>query len=204
LSEIVAVRKRDCSVCDAGQEVFEMVNESLWDGRAPTKSNRVYGGRENARRAMAAQGVTVDPRSVDRHRDHIEASSREIGQGSAPQTTREKKLYATDFVSVTDRAAQVGMQALDQLSERANAGILEDKALVGMAQMGLRAVTSRETANRADKQPQIVISAIFGVAGGYLSGTISESRVIEGQYSEADLKVEVAKERVKLKELQAG
>ena len=113
-------------------------------------------------------------------------------------------MYSTDFASVTDRFAGLGMRAAQELESRMASGELEDKALVGVASMGLKAVGDREKAQRADRAPQINIQAIFGVSGGFLKGEVSEYHVIEGEFTELDLKAQVESARTRAKELQAG
>lgn len=199
----VAVRKKGCVVCDTSPDAFQAVNEAIWDGLEPLEGNRVRGYRATGQAALATYSVKVDVRLLTRHAVHVERAHREVGgTGPAPATSREIPVYATDFESVTSRMASIGMRAAAVLEEKMEFGELEDKALVATAAMGLKAATSRETANRAERTPQVNLLAIFGVAGGYLSGNVGESRTIEGEFTELDLKAQVQAQREHLKELQ--
>jgi hypothetical protein len=196
----VAPKRDDCLVCDQSHEIWEAVNEALWDGEAPSQSSRYYGHASRAKQALASFGRIVDIRTIYRHRDHIERAARDA-VNVAPRG-RDRPIYATDFVSVTDKMASIGMQAADIVQQRMSEGTLEDKALVSVMQTGLRAAANRETASRADKAPVINIQAIFGVAGGYLRPP--SNLVIEGEFSEADLGARIEEERGRLRELQQG
>jgi len=199
----VAIRKKGCKICDGGPDVFQSVNEAVWDGREPTIANRVRGYRATGLAVLATFDIPGDVRLITRHAAHVERGHRDT-HGNSPPSSRELTVYSTDFASVTDRFAGLGMRAAQELESRMASGELEDKALVGVASMGLKAVGDREKAQRADRAPQINIQAIFGVSGGFLKGEVSEYHVIEGEFTELDLKAQVESARTRAKELQAG
>jgi hypothetical protein len=188
-------------VCEASKDVWEAVNEALWVGRVPNMGNRVYGGVTGAMAVMAASKHPCSKGVIVRHQTHIEKSAREADD-RRPQTTRERAIYATDFVSVTERMTKMGMAAADRIAERMESGEMDDRTLVSVAQMGLKASVDREKASRATKDMGIDIRVVFGVSGGFAKGEDAPYRRIDGD--EADLLAQVAAKRERLKELSAG
>lgn len=200
---LVALRKRDCLVCDAGEDVFASVNEVIWDGeRRRTRSYRAAGVL-----AMAASGITTAVATIARHADHVERSWH-IVDALHPQVGREAPVQAVDFRGVTSRFIAIGHDALTSIAASLEAGLMEDADLIKVAALGLQAAKMRQLAEQADKRPQIDLEALFALAGGYMRpDDVSEYEGILKDVTPRlveTMRDEMHAEREQLKALQAG
>lgn len=200
---MVAPKAAKCRICQelTPQQVAE-VNAAIWS--VPGVDLRPRGHRPAAQRACAVNGLVIDIKTVDRHADHIAASWHEA-KPQSPVAPGERPVFPTDFTTVTERYANLGMAAVDQLE-----GLIptmDPKELVPVARMGLGAVQTREAMRLRAQEVQTaegMLAALFGVAGGHLSeGDIPDVEVIDVTPVE-DLHAEVEAERAALEALQAG
>jgi len=122
-----------------------------------------------------------------------------------PATAGEVPVFPTDYGSVTEMAAQVGMQAMTTI--RGRIPTMDNRDLVAVAKLGTAAAGQREALRlRAQEvdQSQAIVEAITGVASGLLDPRdIPEIEVIDITPVEG-LVDEVAKERAALKRIAAG
>jgi hypothetical protein len=168
-------------------ELIQKVNAVIWDGQ----QKRVRGYRETGKRLLAQHGKTVQVRAVANHADHTEQSWRNV-DGQHPATGREMPVYDTSFESVTDKLANLGMLAADQLQARVQSGDIDSRDLVGVARMGATAVVERRKADDRSKRPQLTIQAIFASQAGFVP--LPEGEVINVTPI-AELQAEMAAER---------
>ena len=205
---LVALRKRNCMICDAGEEEFQTLNEVIWDGAR----TRLIGYRAAGLRAMAALGSPgMDPKTITRHAEHIERSWH-IVDALHPQVGRETPVHAEDFRGVTGRFIAIGHDALTSLEASMGSGLMEDADLVKVAALGLQAAKMRQVAERVSiggllGLPAEMVALFSGVSGHLRPGDISE---YEGIFKDVtphpieDMRGEMAAEREQLKALQAG
>jgi len=192
----VAPLKGDCSICQLDEGVRVRVNRAIWTERTGKRSPSY---RADAQAIAAEVGVRFDKKLVTRHAVHVEASWREPTK-AAPASEREAALFATDFVSVTDAASQLGMKAMDKLGARIASGDMEDRDLVAAAKLGVNAAGLRATVAMKRAELNLTAQAIFGIASGHLEEHESEIKDVTPL---GDLKAEVAAEREAL-QLAAG
>lgn len=191
---IVAVKNPKCMVCrNQSPECAEAVNEAIWQGREPTKENRGRGYTSRGQRAFAAFDAHADRRTISYHATHIERSHHDA-KPSDPMLAHERPVYPVDFESVTDKAALIGMRAMDVLEDKIERGHLDAKELTVLASLGVRSVMGRKTAEKGARNQNVTINAILGVASGHLTPQLSAYATIEGEYTEADLIAKVEEE----------
>lgn len=183
-----------CLVCELSTAQRQAVNVAIWDG----EQHRTASYRRNGQNAYRAQtGETIDPKTITRHVEHIEATWRE-----GPARPGEAPLFPTDYKSIHDQAALLSAQAMALLSEKIEAGDIENRELVNLAKMGVTARSNQERAAAASKRPQLEIRAIFAIGSGH-ARDFPESEIIDVT-PESDLRAEVQAERALLERLQAG
>jgi hypothetical protein len=182
----VAPPKPDCTICQQPERVRIPVNAAIWDEQT---GRRTKAYRSDAVTLLADFDVRLEAKSVTRHADHVEASWRDTTP-AAPAAGREEALFATDFASVTDEAANLGMKAMATLSGRVET--MADKDLIATAKLGVGASTARATHSLKRAELGMTAAAIFGLAAGMAE--VPESEIVNVT-PVADLLAEVADER---------
>ena len=186
-----------CLVCDLPEPQRLAVNGAIWDGRRRAQQYRVAG-----RRAYQAQtGELCDLKVIGRHADHVEKTWHEATP-KTPAAPGEAPVFATDYKSITERAALLGVQAMEVLGEMIDSRTLEARELVNLAKSGLLARQAQENIAASAKRPQLEIRAIFAIGSGHAEGW-PEHEVIDVTPVEV-LYEEVGSERAALKRLQSG
>lgn len=199
---VVAPRKRDCSICRLPPDVITQVNAAIWPEAGVAR--RSYGYRTTAQRICRAQGLYLEVKLVTRHAEHIEESWHPVTPGR-PAVHGEIPVHATDYQSVTDKAAGLGMAAMTALEGQI--GIMEPRDLVAAAKLGVQAATQKEALRIRQQQADdagILAAALFGA----VSGTITQRDVPEAEVIDVtpveDLLDEVHQARKALVRLQGG
>ncbi len=194
----VAPLKPLCTICQQDERVRIAVNNAIWDQQT---GRRTASYRADAVALLADFGVRLGPgpgtraglpvgvHSVSRHADHVEASWRETTPAAAA-ASREEPLFTTDFVSVTEEAAHLGMKALRTLAGRVET--MADKDLITTAKLGVGASVSRATLSLKRSELNLTAAAIFGLASGHAD--IPEAEV-KNVTPEGELHAEIARER---------
>jgi hypothetical protein len=183
---VVARPKTDCKVCQLKPEQRQEVNAAVWDGTA-----RRPRYREAGKRAYESFGGTINVKAITRHADHTEDGWREATPDD-PAAGRERPVFASDYESLTERAAIAGAQALNTLEQRVALGEIDNRELLGLAKLGLGARQKQEELRAASNRPEIALTAIIGIASGHVQ--LPESEVIE-VVDPQELKATVQEER---------
>lgn len=164
-----------CTVCDLEDEKLQRVNAEIWDG----SSQRTSGYRARGIRAYyAVSGKTIDAKTITRHAEHTEETWHEVTP-QWPAAESEVPVFASDYKSIVDRAANLGAFAISKLEQRVAKGIIEDRELVSLAKMGVTSRAQQEANRVAENRPQTQVALIFGLAGGHLAGALPEHEVID-------------------------
>lgn len=157
---LYAPKNPRCKVCSIPQPGWSEVNAAIWDAQERRPDYRVAGVR-----ACAAMGVEIDPKSITAHAEHIEASWHSGVQ--YPPTQRERAVFPNDYASVTDRAARLGVDAMQAISDRLD--VLEPKDLIAVAKLGMGARQHQASMEAKDRRShQIEVTAIFGFVSGHM------------------------------------
>lgn len=200
---VVAPRKRGCSLCGglSPREVAD-VNAAIWPEGPEHARSRSY--RTDGVRVAAANGLTVEAKTITRHADHIEASFH-IATPKHPPVAGDIAVMPTDYESVMTKMADVGMRAADRIVDRIDE--MDDRDLISVAKLGQTAAAQREALRlrkNEGAQSGLLLQALFGLSGGQLSeGDVPESEVLNVTPPEVMLD-EVRQERRALKALQTG
>jgi hypothetical protein len=189
--------RRPCLVCALPTEKRQEVNAAIWDGKQRRLRYRAAGKR--VYEAITRERIEV--KSITRHAEHIEAAWREATPDD-PMSGREQPVFATDYESLTERAALAGAHAMNQLEARVLDGSLGDRELLGVAKMGLGARQQQRQLENDSKRPQIMLTAIFGMASGHIR-ELPEAEAHE-VFDESQLKEAVQAERLLLTERARG
>ena len=140
----------------------------------------------------AISAPPIDRKVIIRHAEHIEASMR-AATPADPAAGREEPVFATDYDSVVEKAAALGMGAMAQLEIDMAAGTIGAREMVAIAKMGVTARAQQRATEIDSKRPQVLLMGIFGLASGHLA-QFPESEAIE-VYDEATLALEVREQR---------
>jgi hypothetical protein len=202
---LVAQRSQTCRICkELTAERIARVNAVIWP--EPGVALRAPAYRIAAVRAAAAEGLTVEEKSVTRHARHIERSWHRVTLDK-PTAPGEIPVYPTDYASITDQAAQLGAVAMGSIHKHIVEGTLESRELVSVAKMGVQATTQREALRIRQQEiatADNLLSALFGLGAGLLT----EADVPEAEFIDVtpveDMHAEVQAERAALIRLQAG
>lgn len=202
---LVAPRSRACRICkELVPALIADVNAAIWPEPGVAVRARDY--RIAAARVCRAHGLEVEEKSVTRHAKHIEASWHRVTT-ERPAGSSEIAVFPTDYQSVAQHAAQLGMQAMGVLSKRVAQGTMEDRELVATAKLGVGAVQQREALRIRQQEAdtaQGFMAAVFGLAAGHVGeDDVPEVEVIDVTPVEV-LHVQVQEERAALRRLQAG
>lgn len=199
--------KGDCVICQAPEAIRIAVNVAIWgDGVVRAVDYRSRGRRAANQAAQTVEDAKVrerylelDPKTITRHADHIEASWREIDPGE--QLRGDEVPVSTDFGSVMEAGARVGMKVLagvEQLVDRDPLAFaaLRTKEAIALAKLGLGAAGTREQARIKRNQQAIDVMAIFAASSGHVRPPDSGHE--EDVASLEELRSEVSQERVLL------
>lgn len=156
-------RHGGCKICSYEPELIQAVNAAIWDGQQVRRRTCVA----EAAKVLVAAGKKGHRRGVLHHADHIEQSWRNVDR-QHPASGKELAVFPTDFESVTDKIALLGMRGLQVLEKRVDAGDIDSRDLSGVVRMGLNAVVERKKAEDRSKRPQITVQAIFAELSGHL------------------------------------
>lgn len=199
MSVAVARLKGDCKVCQAAERIRLAVNNAVWEGE-PSIDSRRDGYRAGGVRAAAVHELDLDPKTITRHAEHVEADARFVSTPADLDEDRNEEPVLTDFASVTGLAAELGMRAMTRLTRSLDA--LGPKELIQTAKLGLGAAGVAEAARLKRGDQTIQVAALFGVVGGYVT---TDEDAIEGEAVEVEsLRASIAEERRELKALAAG
>ncbi len=202
---LVAPRKRPhhgrmarCKVCSLPLEARQQVNEAIWAGTQTRVRNYRQAG------VAVFEIYTPDPiesKAITRHADHIEKSWRLV-DGRSPPSSSEETVFASDYVSLVDQAADVSVQALQEVGKRVAKGDMVDRDLISAAKLGVQARSAQEKNKQAEKQNDIDIMAIFGMASGHLAELPEGEAIVVTP--EGELLEEVHNERRRLEQNARG
>lgn len=180
MSARVAQRKpttkngQSCRVCSLTVEALQVVNAAIWDGT----TERVRNYRERGVEAyQLITGDTMEVRSITRHAEHIEATWFDPSEGR-PARHNEVEVFPADYESLVDTAANLSARAMGKLTEKVDTNALTNTELLQAAKIGVSARGQQEATKVASKQPQIQLTAIFGLASGHLAD-LPESEAID-------------------------
>lgn len=191
---LMVVRKSPrCIVCSLPLKDRQEVNAAIWQGTQRV-TNYVVAGK---RAYDAVADSPCDRKVIMRHADHVERSMREATPED-PAAGREEPVFPTDYESLVDKAAAVGMGAMAQLEAQLAEGLIAPRELVALAKMGVTARAQQRAAEIDSKRPQVLLMGIFGLASGHLA-QLPESEAIE-TFDEATLRLEVREQRRLLEE----
>ena len=194
---VVARLARNCLICALYPEPRQEVNEAIWDGETRKANYRVSG----ARAYEHATDEAIDKKVVTRHADHIERSWRHASMND-PAAATEEAVFSADYESVVDRAAALGMQAMDHLEREMELGLVDAREMLGVAKMGVTARAQQRATEVDASKPQVIITAVMALASGHLR-ELPESEAIE-TYDPAPLLKTVKDERLRLEERARG
>lgn len=205
--------KHDCVICIAPELIRRVVDIAIWPegGIVRSANYRSAGARAASQAAMsmppvdgkedprAARYSELDPKTITRHADHIEESWREFEPG---ETLRpDEVVIATDFGSVTEQMARVGMLAAGGLStligqDPVRFAALFPKEAIAASKLGLQAAGVKEASRLKRNQQVIDVAAIFAASSGHHRPV--DSGGDEDEASLDDLRGELAEERKQL------
>lgn len=194
--------KGDCIICQAPELTRVAINQAIWpgDGEARSTSYRADAIRV-AEASMVPTLATLDPKTVTRHVEHIEAVWRVIGTN---QSLHDDEVpVATDFGSVMEQGSRLGAKALgiiEQAADRLGPAmfVFYPKETLAAAKLGLGAATTREASRLKRNQQAIDVIAIFGASSGHLRTPGNEATDIEDALTLAELRGTVTAERALL------
>ena len=179
-----------CVICDLTDEEMQRINAEVWDG----VGQRTRGYRARGQSAYyTITGKQLDAKTVTRHADHIEDTWRDVTP-NAPAAAAEVPIFASDYKSITERAANLGVYAMTKLEQQVGRDRVEPRELIMMAKMGVTARANEEANRVAESRPTTNVSLIFGLAGGHLRGEFPEHEAIDVT-PERELLDEIAAER---------
>ena len=181
----------NCLICQLYDEQRQEVNAAIWDGTTRRSNYRAAGQRAYEH----ATDEVIDRKVVTRHADHIERSWRAASM-SDPAAPAEMPVFASDYESVVDKAAALGVVAMTALELEMIAGKIEPREMLGIAKMGVTARAQQRSNEVESSKPQVMLMAVFGLASGHLR-ELSESEAVE-VYDEKDLLKTVKDERTML------
>lgn len=160
LNFMYAPKKAGCKVCTIPQPGWSEVNAAVWDNQERRTDYAAAGTR-----ACAAQGTPVNIKTLVKHVEHIEASWHSGLQ--YPPTSREHSVFPVDYVSLTERAARMGSDAMQHLTERLDG--METKDLIAVAKLGIGARQHErgiEAKDRRSHEKNVI--AVFGFVSGHM------------------------------------
>lgn len=190
---LFAPRKVNCKVCRIGESQWAEVNAAMWEG-----GHRRRDYIACAQRVIAANGMSVDDRTIQRHAEHIEATWH---RGNP--TTREDPVFPIDYDSMTDRAARLGGKAMGRIEEKLDAGEpLDTKDLVMIAKAGLGAAQHRAAMQAKDRRQGEVLDVLLLMASGN-APALPEGEVIDVTPA-SELRAEFERERALLEARSRG
>lgn len=172
-----------CRICQFAPSLVARINAAIWpEGGLPRATDYAKAGA----RVCAEDGINdIGYRSFAGHAEHIEHSWR-LADSATRSTGRERPVFATDFVSVTDKAAALGMAAMEALEGQIDSGLVEARDLIGAARMGVAAVDARQKSQDRQRGTTLIAEAIFGVVSGHLSEPEGEVRNVTPVYELVD------------------
>lgn len=200
---IVAQRSGRCRVCSLPPETIAAVNAVIWPDPGVSRArNGDY--RAAAQRVCAANGMTIEVKTITRHAEHTERSWHRVTPRS-PARPGEIAVVATDYQSMVEKAATMGAQAMDHVITRLPE--MEDRDLIAAAKVGMGAVVGREAlrlkAQEVD-QTQAIVAALTGLASGHITeADIPDAEVINVTPPEV-LLAQVHQTRTRLERLSQG
>jgi hypothetical protein len=161
-----------CTVCRAPEAVRLLVNGAIWNADGHRGRTYRVAGVDAYQEATAK---SIDARTIQRHVAHIERDWRQPTD-QAPARGDEEDLLRTDFASVTDRMARLGVKAAKQLE--ADLPKLTDKDRLDLAKLGLRASTAQENVLLKRGQQNIDLVGVFLLASKRVEMPEHEIRVV--------------------------
>lgn len=191
--------KGDCIVCQAPEGVRQAVNHAIWpDGPMRAANYRAAGARAAAQAGQLESPpddryADLDVKTITRHADHTEASWREVEPGQ-PLTGSEVPI-ATDFSSVMEAGARVGMKALGGFEKLLDNdpvafAALMPKEAIALSKIGMVAAGTKEASRLKRNQQAIDVMAIFGLSSGHQrppqSGDDEDVASLEELHAEVD------------------
>jgi hypothetical protein len=180
---------KSCRVCALPAAKRQEVNAAIWQGDKRVAAYIVAGKRA----FEAASGGPINSKTITRHALHIEASMRAASVAD-PATSREEPVFKTDYETVVERAATVGMKAMTELERMVVEGEVGTRELVAIAKMGVTARAQQRATEVDAKRPQVLLMGIFGLASGHLA-QLPESEAVGEVIEESALRLEVQQER---------
>lgn len=196
--------KGDCIICQAPEIVRIAVNRAIWpDGGIVRAANyRSAGARAASQAAMtiddkrADRFSELDPKTITRHADHIEASWKEFEPGD--KLPDGDVPIATDFASVMEAGSRLGMKALAALEELVDSDPLamaafKTKEVIAMAKLGTVAASTKEASRLKRNQQAIDVAAIFAASSGHIESPTADP--VETAADIDAMHAEVAEER---------
>jgi hypothetical protein len=172
--------------------MVKAINIAVWDDDV---RNAAYLERALAVVRANPVSIALTKGKITRHAEHTEASWRRV-LNPRSLVGRERTVFPIDYESVTDRAAGLGMAAMEQIEARVGSGEMADRELVGVAKLGVAAVAEREKSRQRANDPHQTVLAIFGITSGHLvipPGTVRDVTPL------AELEAELESERTALR-----
>ena len=179
--QIVYSRRPRCTICQLSAQALLEVHGAIWD--VPAGSTQLFPAMRTSRYAADAQrvlkmrGISLTTQSVTNHVKHVEDTAK-IRTYDSGNHVGERRVFATDYKSITDTTARLGMLAADALEGRITAGDIDDRALVSVLSTGQRARTEEQKLNQKDRHHDDQLKALFLLGGGLL-GELPDSEAHE-------------------------
>lgn len=158
-----------CLVCSLPADQWAEVNAAIWDAQERRPDYRVA-----AQRACAVFGLDVkDLKSITNHAEHVERSWHSGVQ--YPPTARERAVFPNDYASVTERAARLGVDAMEAISRRLEG--MDNRDLIAVAKIGMGARQHQASLESKDRRSnKVEVTAIFGFVSGHMDIPEVEAR----------------------------
>lgn len=196
--------KGDCVICQAPEAIRVAVNATVWPSGDPVRAvdYRAAGVRAAANVARTLTGAEryhdVDPKTITRHADHVEASWREVAPGQ--RLDDNEVPIATDFGSVMEAGARVGMKVLQGIERLVDIdpmafAALRTKEAIALSKLGLGAAGARENSRLKRHQQAIDVMAIFASSSGHVRVPGDDA---DDAMDLSDMRAEIATERALL------
>lgn len=182
---VVARLRGGCRICGLPDQARTAISAAIWPTGA--MGPRARGYRVDAVHAALEHAISLDPKSVTTHANHVERTWR-VPTVAAPPAPAEVELFDIGLDSMTERAATLGAKAMIELET--SMPEMEARDLIQVAKMGVTAVEKREALRLKDRRPNINVLAIFGLVSGHVPSSERAEDAYPVELLEAELNAE--------------